>query len=181
VAAGLTGVAEPVSASRRSSPMRLLAPLLLISVLAACGGGGSAGAPGTGAPADVRSAPSQVVIDGLTYTLVVDVGRDVMPRIPTAPPSGIQATVFLRASLESNAPEGMRADRIWFLKGGEAWEAVPEPLQTLTVDRRFHLSLGVRNGPAWDVGSRVDVVLRFSAAGRTYFIAVRDREVLGYA
>jgi hypothetical protein len=162
--------------------MRLLAPLLLlISALAACGGGGSAGAPATGAPADVRGAPSQVVVDGLTYTLVADLGRDVMPRIPPAPPSGIQATVFLRADVESNVPEGMRADRVWLLKGGEAWEAVPEPLQTLTVDRRFHLSLGVRNGPVWDVGSRVDVVLRFNAAGRTYLIAIRDVEVRGYA
>jgi hypothetical protein len=163
--------------------MRLLAPVLLFltSVLAACGGGGSAGAPDTGAPADVRGAPIHVAVDGLTYTLVADLGRDVMPRVPTTPPSGIQATIFLRADLESNVPDGMRADRVWLLKGGEAWEAVPEPLQTLTVDRRFHLSLGVRNGPVWDVGSRVDVVLRFSAGGRTYLIAARDLEVLGYA
>jgi len=39
----------------------------------------------------------------------------------------------------------------------------------------------VRNGPAWDVGTRVDVVLRFSAAGRTYLIAVRGVDVIGYA
>lgn len=163
--------------------MRHLGPgLVLLSILAACGGGGSAGAPTTSAPADVRAAPDRVVVDGRLYTLVSDLGRDVMPRAgPPGPPSGIQGTIFLRADEPSNAPDGLRAERAWLIKGNEAWETVPDPLQTLTVDRRFHLSLGVRNGPAWDVGSRVDVVLRFSAAGRTYLIAVRGVEVIGYA
>lgn len=156
--------------------------LVLLSVLASCGGGGSPGAPTTSVPADVRAAPDQVAVDGLTYTLVSDLGRDVMPRAgPPGPPSGIQGTIFLRADATANVPDGLRAERAWLIKGTEAWETVPDPLQTLTVDRRFHLSLGVRNGPAWDVGTRVDVVLRFSAAGRTYLIAVRGVDVIGYA
>ncbi|HEX4743123.1 MAG TPA: hypothetical protein VFW12_00465 [Candidatus Limnocylindria bacterium] len=154
---------------------------LALLALAACGGGGSAGAPGTAVPSDVAAAPQRVLVEGRTYTLVVDLGRDVMPRVPPASPSGIQGTIFLRADAESNAPEGLRAERAWLIRGGEARELVPEPLQTLTVDRRSHLSLGLRGGPVWDVGSRVDVVLRFSAAGRTYLIAARGVEVIGYA
>ena len=161
--------------------MRYIGPCLAVLWLAACGGGGSAGAPGASLPADVTAAPERVTVEGHTYTLVVDLGRDVMPRIPTASPSGIQGTIFLRADAESNVPEGMRAERAWLIRGSEAREVVPEPLQTLTVDRRFHLSLGLRDGPVWDVGSRVDVVLRFSAAGRTYHIAARGVEVLGFS
>jgi hypothetical protein len=56
---------------------------------------------------------------------------------------------------------------------------VPQPLQTFAVDRLNHLSLSVRDGPTWDAGAKVDVVLQFSTRSGTYFIQHRAVPVIG--
>jgi hypothetical protein len=154
--------------------MRILIPLLI--VLAACG---AAIGSGGSLPAQVRSAPERLDVDGCSYTLRSDLSRDLMPGPAPTPRRGVGGTIFLRAEVEGNAPDGMRAERAWLIKGGDHWETVPEPLQTLTVDRRYHLSLGVRDGPVWDAGSAVDVVLQFRTASGTYFIQQRAVPVVG--
>lgn len=147
-------------------------------LLTACGGAASGG-PAASLPPEARTALDQVYVDGRSYTLQVDLYRDMMPGPAPTPRRGLGGTIFLRADVESDVPQGMRAEKAWLINGADVWETVPQPLQTLTVDRRYHLSLGVRDGPVWDVGSSVDVVLQFSTSSGTYFIQERGVSIIG--
>jgi hypothetical protein len=157
--------------------VRLLFPLVVLVV--ACGG--AVGSPGSSSslPPEARGALEQIYVDGHSYKLEVAVYRDLMPGPAPTPKRGVGGTIFLTPEAESDAPAGMRADKTWLVKGAEVWETVPQPLQTFAVDRQHHLSLSVRDGPTWDAGSKVDVVLQFSTASGTYFIQQRGVQLIG--
>ena len=157
--------------------MRLLLPLVVL--VAACGGAVASPGPSSTLPAEARAAPEQIYVDGHTYTLQVDLYRDLMPGPAPTPKRGVGGTIFLRPDAESDAPKGMRSEKAWLVKGTDVWETVPQPLQTFAVDRQHHLSLSVRDGPTWDAGSKVDVVLQFSTASGTYFIQRHGVQVIG--
>ena len=157
--------------------MRLL--LSLAVLLAACGG--AVGSPGSSGPMppEARGALEQVYVDGHSYSLQADLYRDLMPGPAPTPKRGVGGTIFLTPDAQSEAPQGMRADKTWLVNGGEIWETVPQPLQTFAVDRQHHLSLSVRDGPTWVAGSKVDIVLQFSTSSGTYFIQKRGVQVIG--
>jgi hypothetical protein len=158
--------------------VRYLFPLVLL--LAACGG--AVGSPGPGPsslPAEAGGALERIYVDGHSYTLQADLYRDLMPGPAPTPKRGIGGTIFLTPDAESDPPAGMRAGKTWLVNGAEVWETVPQPLQTFAVDRQHHLSLSVRDGPTWDAGSKIDVVLQFSTASGTYFIQKRGVQVIG--
>ena len=157
--------------------MRLL---LVLAVLAsACGG--AVGSPGPSAtlPPEARGALEQIYVDGHAYTLQVDLYRDLMPGPAPTPKRGVGGTIFLTPDAQSDPPAGMRADKAWLVNGAESWETVPQALQTFAVDRQHHLSLSVRDGPTWEAGAKVDVVLQFSTSSGTYFIQHRAAQVIG--
>lgn len=157
--------------------MRVFLPLVI--VLAACGGAvGSVGASGS-LPPQVRGALEQISVDGHAYTLHVELYRDLMPGPAPTPKRGVGGTIFLRPDAESDPPAGMAADRAWLVNGTEVWATVPQPLQTFAADKKNHLSLSVRDGPTWDAGAKVDVVLQFRTAAGTYFIQQRAVPVVG--
>jgi hypothetical protein len=157
--------------------VRLLLPVVFLA--AVCGGAVGSPGPSSTLPPEARGALEQTYVDGHSYTLQVDLYRDMMPGPAPTPRRGVGGTIFLRADAESDVPQGMRAEKAWLVNGAEVWETLPQPLQTLTVDRRYHLSLGVRDGPVWDVASKVDVVLQFSTDSGTYFIQRRGVQLIG--
>jgi hypothetical protein len=157
--------------------VRLLPPLVL--VLAACGG--AVGSPGRSStlPPEARGALEQIYVDGHSYTLEVALYRDLMPGPAPTPKRGVGGTIFLRPDPESDPPQGIRAEKIWLSSGADVWETVPQPLQTFAVDRKHHLSLSVADGPTWNAGSAIDVVLRFSTSSGAYFIKRSAVPVIG--
>ena len=157
--------------------MRLLLPLVLLVV--ACGGAVGSPGPSSTLRPEARGALDQVYVDGRSYTLQVDLYRDLMPGPAPTPKRGVGGTIFLRADAESDPPQGLRADKAWLVNGAEIWETVPQPLQTFAADRRNHLSLSVRDGPTWDAGAKVDVILQLSTSSGTYFIQRRGVQVIG--
>src|SRR2546430_7267111 len=158
--------------------MRYLLPLV---VLLGAGGGAANGGPVATLPPEVRNAPDRIAVEGRSYTLRGDLSRDLMPGPAPTARRGVGGTIFLRADVASDAPQGMRAEKAWLINGLAVWESVPQPLQTFAVDRTNHLSLSVRDGPIWDPGAQVDVVLQFSTASGTYFIQQRGVQVIGAA
>ena len=159
---------------------RLLFSMSLAVLVAACGGAvGSGSGPSPSVPAEARGALTQVYVDGHSYTLQVDLYRDLMPGPAPTPRRGLGGTIFLRADVESDAPAGLQSVKAWLVKGNDVWEAIPFALQTFTVDKRMHLSLGVRDGPTWDAGSKVDVILQFATASGQYFVQRQAVEVIG--
>jgi hypothetical protein len=157
--------------------MRLLLPLVLLAA-AACGGAVGSPGPSSSLPPEARGALEQIYVDGHAYTLQADLYRDLMPGPAPTPKRGVGGTIFLTPAAQSDPPAGMRADRAWLVKGADVWETVPQPLQTFAVDRQHHLSLSVRDGPTWDAGATVDVVLQFSTASGTFFIQHRGAQVV---
>lgn len=107
--------------------MRLLLPLLLL--LAACGGAASGG-PAATLPPQARNAPDLVDAEGHSYMLRSDLYRDLMPGPAPTPRRGVGGTIFLRANVASDTPQGMRAEKVWLTSGADVWETVPQPLQT---------------------------------------------------
>jgi len=93
-----------------------------------------------------------------------------MPGPAPTPKRGVGGTILLTPDAQSDAPRGIRADKVWLINGADVWETAPQPLQTFAVDRQHHLSLSVRDGPTWDAGAKVNVVLQFSTSSGTYFI-----------
>ncbi|MDQ2914151.1 MAG: hypothetical protein M3T56_12955 [Chloroflexota bacterium] len=157
--------------------MRLLLPLVMLA--AACGGAVGSPGPSSTLPPEARGAPDQIYLDGHSYTLQVDLYRDLMPGPAPTPKRGVGGTIFLKPDAESDAPAGMRSEKAWLVNGTDVWETVPQALQTFAVDRKHHLSLSVRDGPPWDPSAKVDVVLQFSTSSGTYFIQQRGVQVIG--
>jgi len=157
--------------------MRVWLPLVL--ALSACGGAVGSPGPSSSLPSQARGALEQIYVDGHAYTLNVDLYRDLMPGPAPTPKRGVGGTIFLTPDAQSDPPGGMRADKAWLVNGTDVWETVPQPLQTFAVDRQHHLSLTVRDGPTWDTGAKVDVVLQFTTSSGTYFIQHRGVQVIG--
>jgi hypothetical protein len=157
--------------------VRLL--LALVMLVAACGGAVGSPGPSSSLPPEARGALEQIYVDGHSYKLEVALYRDLMPGPAPTPKRGVGGTIFLTPEVESDAPAGMRADKTWLVTGAEVWETVPQPLQTFAIDRQHHLSLSVNDGPTWDAGSKVDVLLQFTTDSGTYFIQRRGVEVIG--
>jgi hypothetical protein len=151
----------------------------LVVLVAACGGAVGSPGPSSSLPPEARAALEQIYVDGHSYKLDVDLYRDLMPGPAPTPRRGVGGTIFLTPGTESDPPAGMRAEKAWLVNGADVWETVPQPLQTFAVDRQHHLSLSVRDGPTWDAGSKVDVVLQFSTTSGTYFIQHRAAVVIG--
>jgi hypothetical protein len=159
--------------------MVMRAWLALVLVLAACGGAVGSPGPSASLPPEARGAPEQIYVDGHAYTLQADLYRDLMPGPAPTPKRGVGGTIFLTPAAESDPPAGMRADRTWLVNRADVWDTVPRLLQTFAVDRQHHLGLSVFDGPTWDAGAKVDVVLQFSTASGTYFIQHRGAQIVG--
>ena len=148
-------------------------------LVAACGGAVGSPGPSSTLPPEARRALEQIYVDGHSYTLQVDLYRDLMPGPAPTPKRGVGGTIFLTPDAQSDPPAGMRADKAWLVNGADVWETVPQPLQTFAVDRQHHLGLSVRDGPTWDAGTKVDVVLQFTTASGAYLIQHRAAQVIG--
>lgn len=159
--------------------MRVRLLLSLAVLLAACGGAVGSPGPSGPLPPEARGALEQVYVDGHSYTLQADLYRDLMPGPAPTPKRGVGGTIFLRPDTESAPPQGMRPEKAWLVNGAEIWETIPQPLQTFAVDRKNHLSLSVRDGPTWDAGAKVDLILKFATSSGTYFIQRRGVQVIG--
>src|SRR6266571_1786813 len=101
--------------------MKYLLPLALLVL--ACGGTTSGGRAST-IPPEVRIAPERVAVEGRTYILRSDLYSNLMPGPAPTPRRGVGGTIFLRADVASDAPQGLRAEKIWLIKGAESWENV---------------------------------------------------------
>src|SRR6059058_1511644 len=142
--------------------------LLLVLVLAACGGSVGSPSPSAAVPPEARAALEQVYVDGHAYTLQADLYRDLMPGPAPTPKRGVGGSIFLRPDVQSDPPQGMRADKIWLLNGAESWETVPQPLQRVPPAGRTPLPSGGPEGrpgePAAKGAAACDSARR---AGRT--------------
>jgi hypothetical protein len=124
-------------------------------------------------PSLLRDAPTQVRVDGYDLLLTADLWRDFMP---VAPPDGQPMVAVLRIRTADGRPfpEGVTADKVSVVQGDQVWTAATR--QEHSSQQANTLEVVARDGPRWDPGSRVDVIVYLhDAAGREYRLRAPDQ------
>ncbi|MFX0181436.1 MAG: hypothetical protein ACFE95_00030 [Candidatus Hodarchaeota archaeon] len=107
--------------------------------------------------ASLNAAPEQVSVENRMYRLETYLWRDFMP---ISPPDGkpLIAVVKVLPNDSLKFPANIDADHLWVVNGQEIWstsfsdEEVPQD--------EYILEKIARDGPKWDPGISVDVIVR---------------------
>ncbi|TMF56016.1 MAG: hypothetical protein E6I19_06540 [Chloroflexi bacterium] len=141
--------------------------------------------------------PDRVSIGGHTYRLTADLWRDFMP---VTPPGGrpLMASLMLASEDGSTFPASITADHVWVFNS--SWVVTSSPSNptpasspapsavwdTGVIEVRRAPTAGTPanamevvafDGPKWDPGTRVSVILRLQVGGVQYLIGLHDVEI----
>jgi hypothetical protein len=104
--------------------------------------------------------------------------RDFMP---VSPPGGrpLIASLMLTSEDGNAFPRSIDADHIWAFNGDQTWDASSVELRRAPEagTPSNGMEIVAREGPKWDPGTRVDVVLRVRSGGVEYLIGLRGVEI----
>ena len=125
---------------------------------------------------DPRSAPDHVVIDGRSYRVGASGAastyfwRDFMP---IAPPDGRPLTGSIRVVADDDGafPAAITADRV-LVYGPSVWDTAPAEVRRApdAGTPSSQIEVVVRDGPKWDPGTKIDVVVQLRAGSATYLV-----------
>lgn len=154
----MTGCARAAYASVTVTrfPMRLVLLASSLLALAACGSAAT-GPDLVPVSPDVRTAPGTVTLATRAVTLAsVSAWRDFMP---AAPPQGRALLVSLQivAADGGPLPTGLAASEVHVVRGTMGWRTAPAEQRPWNDGRALELVL--RDGPLWNPGEVVDVVV----------------------
>jgi hypothetical protein len=133
---------------------------------------------------DLRSAPTEVVLDGRSLSLSAYLWRDFMPKSHPHDESMIDgepmiAVLKVGTSDKKPFPSGVRMDRAWVLFGEQMWEVSEFRAQVQDKDSWISCpdspvcEAVARDGPKWGPGVFVDVVVRLTdKEGRHHLLQV---------
>lgn len=150
-------------------PLRLLPTLALALLLAGCENTTTISTR----PSLLRDAPTQVRVNGYSLVMETYLGRDFMP---AAPPDGQPMVAVLRIRTADGRPfpAGVTADRVSVVNGDQVWTAATH--QEHPSQQANTLEVVARDGPKWDPGTKVDVVVYLhDAARREYRLRAPDQ------
>ena len=122
-------------------------------------------APDSASASTLITAPTSVVLDGKTFTLSASLWRDFQP---ISPPDGKPMLAVLQVQNRdgSDVPMTVTADTVWLVHGTEVWSGVPREERSRQ-DTAPIYELVARDGPKWEPGVHVDVVVQLrDASGR---------------
>ncbi len=150
---------------RMGSSLRLLLATVSLVAIVACSDEDPVGPPGSVVltPEGLLDVPTQLTIDGYTYSVWAYLWRDFQP---ITPPGGKPLTAIVRiVEADSRAiPDGVVIDFLWVVNGAETWAT-----ELTNEERPFqpdHIVEKVaRNGPKWGPGIEVDVVVSVNMGG----------------
>lgn len=158
--------------------------LVLCSVLAAAGcGAHSPAAPSDLTPAQLRGAPTSVVLSGRTLTLKGGVWRDfspmIVPLVSPTPVRSLNVVVDVKADDGMTmAPEMATADLLAVVLGEDAWKTTTLEIR-LPSDGWTCYEVLARAGPLWEPGKVVDVVLRLrTASGNAILLRLPNQVIV---
>jgi hypothetical protein len=88
--------------------------------------------------------------------------------------SAMIATITLTDDHGLPVPPTLHAEKIWILQGESVWET--NTIEESRNDTRCDFV--VRNGPKWQPGSSVDVIVRLTDGnGRRFLLAIRQQTI----
>jgi len=152
--------------------MKCTTALVALVFLAGCGG---TSLPASVSAEQLRALPRSLDLGGKTLVGETFLWRDMMPSTELGV-RGLIVAFTVRASDKTALPTGLVCQKVSVVKGSEVWTT------TAIEHRRDDTSFGavVRNGPAWEVGSTVDVVAEFvDSAGNRYQLRAVGEVVVG--
>lgn len=142
---------------------------------------------------DLRTAPTEVVLDGRSLTLWAYPWRDFMPGLWQRPDGSPLMVVFKIATSDKKPlPGGVRPDGAWVLFGEQAWEISNLRRNVAQVPDNQNLSgtwiacpvsplceFTIRDGPRWGPRVLVDAVVRFADKdGQHYLLRAPKQTVV---
>ena len=139
--------------------------------------------------ADVRKAPTEIVIEGRSLTLSTFLWRDFMPGSSTGPDgSPMMAALKVATSDKKPFPSGVRMERLWVLFGEQVWETaqIRDRMNNSPSNKDSWIlcsdlpvcEVTVRNGPKWGPGVSVDVIVQLTDKdGRHHLIQAPKQTV----
>ncbi|HUW46202.1 MAG TPA: hypothetical protein VMW50_10470 [Dehalococcoidia bacterium] len=125
---------------------------------------------------DLLAAPEKIEINGSEYTLETYLCRDFMP---VSPPDGqpLFALIKVKAPGETAISSRIDATRLWVVKGKEIWETEFTGEEGSTIGDTLE-KIG-RDGPKWEPGISVDVVVRIIdlKSGKNYLLKASNQYI----
>ena len=136
---------------------------------------------------ELRNVPTEIVVDGRSFSLSSYPWRDFMPTSPGSP-NGSPLMVVLKVATAGKKPlpGGVRLERAWVLFGEEVWEASDFRSGRRPVKDGWIIcaetpvcEATVRGGPKWGPGVFVDVVVRLTdKEGRHHLLRAPKQLIL---
>ena len=107
----------------------------------------------------IKNAPLSPGIGGVRLELSCFLWRDFQPN---SPPNGkpLRASVNIRAGNGQNLPAAVQPTKLYLVSGEKIWQG---PLRIERASPQI-ISASASNGPKWDPGTRVDVIVEFMTA-----------------
>lgn len=145
-----------------------------LPLLAACGDGSQS--VDTLTVQELRDAPTDSSIANTPLLLEANVWRNFMPG-PPPDERRLIVSMRIRAAAGTEVPSSVWADAAWVIHGEEVW-ATPVAEEQPRSPSCGYYEVMARNGPLWEPGSRVEVIVRLrDAAGNTVLLRAPDLSI----
>ena len=127
---------------------------------------------------DLSSAQDTIGIAGVQLILETYLWRDFMP---VSPPDGkpLRAAVNLIPVKNENLLPNITMDKIWIINGKEIWsDTLNNAGQKVSGENLPRLKMMAQNGPKWEPGSLVKVIVRVKDdQGKIYLLQAKDQQI----
>jgi hypothetical protein len=107
----------------------------------------------------LQEAPKTAAIAGEELTLATFIWRNFMPAADPKAVRPILATLTLQTTDQKPLPAGITVEQVWLINDDQLWTTTEMELFPLVADSP-HQTVKLRNGPEWETGIMVDVVLQ---------------------
>lgn len=123
----------------------------------------------------LKTAPERVKIEGRFYRLTTYLWRDFMPRsAPDGKPLMAVIKVIPFDSLKF--PETLDADRLWVINVQNVWET--DLIGKELPHSRAYLEKRAKNGPKWNPGITVDVIVRLATTSQNTYLLKASNQII---
>ena len=119
-------------------------------------------------------APEEIELGNKRLVLETYIWRNLMPGIDRQ--SGIIATVTVKTSDKGLIPQGTAVEKIWIVNGSKQW--TPAAIEVSDIKDQPTIKVVARNGPAWEAGTNVHVIVKMKdAQGKSFLLKIADQPI----
>jgi hypothetical protein len=150
-----------------------LVPLIFLTLMVT-GCGRNPSAPIGQVPAEIVSAPNEIVVAGTALRLETHLWRNFQPGV--SPDTRLLAQLRIRAGTGSLIPPGLTVEKAWLVLDDEAWVSTPQ--QEAPPSSESSVEYMSRGGPSWSVGAQVTAVVQVrDATDKAYLLRAAPQAI----